>query len=128
MKRNLFTPTPESAGEIFDEILVADGLRIERIVSTGQSTPPGEWCDQDSDEWVVLLTGRARLLFEEGTRTVDLVPGDHVHIPARSRHRVEWTEPEERSVWLAVHFAPSRLPRLTEGPVGRRMRRSPGRW
>jgi cupin 2 domain-containing protein len=31
-------------------------------------------------------------------------PGDYVHIPAHQRHRVEWTEPDQKTVWLALHY------------------------
>ena len=82
------------------------GARVERIVSTGQATPPGEWYDQDGDEWVVLLSGAAGLLFEGEAAARPLEPGDWVLIPAHARHRVEWTAADEPTVWLAVHMAP----------------------
>jgi cupin 2 domain-containing protein len=77
---------------------------LERIVSWGQATPSGEWYDQDTNEWVILLHGRAVLLFEGEPGRVALKPGDYVHIPARQRHRVEWTDPEKKTVWLALHY------------------------
>ena len=69
------------------ELLAAPGLRVERIVSTGQASPPGLWYDQDRAEWVLVLSGSAGLLFEgeDGPRV--LGPGDHVLIPARARRR-----------------------------------------
>jgi cupin 2 domain-containing protein len=48
------------------------------------------------------LKGAARLRFED--EVVEMGPGDHVNIPARRKHRVEWTTPDEPTVWLAVHF------------------------
>ncbi len=81
-----------------------DRVRIERIVSLGHETPAGTWYDQETHEWVVLLSGRARLRFDDPPEIVVLAPGDHVHIPAHRRHRVEWTDPAEPSVWLAVHY------------------------
>lgn len=90
------------------ETLIQTGsLRLERIVSTGQATPPGEWFDQDRDEWVALLSGSAGLLFEGEDRARILRPGDYVLIPARVRHRVEWTEQGAETVWLALHFISS---------------------
>lgn len=80
------------------------GARIERIVSTGQATPPGSWYDQDRDEWVVVLRGDARLEFENRKRLVKLTAGDWISIAAHERHRVAWTSPDEPTVWLAVHF------------------------
>ena len=81
-------------------------MRIERIVSTGQATPPGEWLDQQDDEWVALLAGRAGLRIEGEADVRVLAPGDWVLLRARQRHRVEWTEAGEPTVWLAVHAAP----------------------
>ena len=102
--RNLFTP-PVKPGEdeVFEELLRGGEFRLERIVSTGQTTPEGEWYNQEWEEWVVMLSGRARLRFE-GEEERELVPGDFLHIPARRRHRVEWTAPDRETVWLALHF------------------------
>ncbi len=93
--------------ERFDRLLERRGLRIERIVSTGQASPPGFWYDQPEDEFVVLITGGARLHFETGDVVLDLTPGDWVEIPAHARHRVEATQAEPATVWLAVHFQPT---------------------
>ena len=88
------------------ETLVQTGsFKLERIVSSGQATPPGEWFDQDRDEWVALLSGSAGLLFEGEDHPRPLRPGDYLLIPAHVRHRVEWTEPGTETVWLALHFA-----------------------
>ena len=65
-------------------------MRIERIVSTRQASPPGFWYDQADDEFVVLLSGAACLRFEDGGVTLDMKPGDWVEIPAHVRHRVEF--------------------------------------
>lgn len=81
------------------------GARIERIVSTGQASPPGFWYDQARTEWVVVLAGKAALRFENESEPRLLGPGDWVEIPAHARHRVEWTDAEPPTVWLAVHFA-----------------------
>lgn len=101
--RHLATPGER---ERLDELLARQGVRIERIVSTGQATPPGEWYDQPGDEWVALLTGRATLSFADGAR-LELRPGDWLLIPARERHRVEATSADPPCVWLAVHLPPS---------------------
>ncbi len=102
---NLFADLAlEADEERFDDLLARPGVRIERIVSTGQSSPPGFWYDQGQDEWVLLLRGGAGLLIEgEAERT--LRPGDFVFLPARCRHRVTWTAEGEPTVWLAVHIA-----------------------
>lgn len=105
MTPNLFADLPTRAyQETFSEILAQPGLRIERIVSFGQASPAGFWCDQPQGEWVVLLAGAARLRFEHEPSPRTLAPGDHVNIPSHCRHRVEWTDPTVPTVWLAVHY------------------------
>jgi cupin 2 domain-containing protein len=105
-KGNLFAGLPDvlTVEEQFDVLAGGPGLRIERIVSTGQVTPEGEWLDQDRDEWVVLLRGEAALLFEGERQEHVLTPGDWLLIPARRRHRVTHTAAREPTVWLAVHY------------------------
>ncbi len=88
-----------------ETLLRTDCLRLERILSTGQSTPHGQWYDQDADEWVVLLSGKAGLLFQGKKEICVMQPGDYLLIPAHTRHRVEWTEAGKETVWLAVHYA-----------------------
>jgi cupin 2 domain-containing protein len=101
---NLFADLPAAGGEeLFTELLRRPGIRIERIVSTGQITPADAPYDQGHDEWVLLVSGAARLWIE-GEAEFDLVPGDYLLIPARRRHRVTWTTPDGPTVWLAVHF------------------------
>ncbi len=92
-------------GELIETLQAAPGVRIERIISWGQATPPGEWYDQPQSEWVVLLTGAARLRFADAPTPVELGPGDYLNIPAHRRHRVEWTAPKVLTIWLAVHYA-----------------------
>jgi cupin 2 domain-containing protein len=102
---NLFEHIPEGLPEEqFTELLSAPGLRIERIVSTGQASPPGFWYDQEWAEWVLVLTGSAGLLFEGEDEPRVLRPGDHVLIAPRARHRVAWTDPKQPTIWLAVHY------------------------
>lgn len=79
-------------------------MRLLRIVSHGQATPPGEWWDQPDDEWVVLLAGGAGLLIEGEAGPRVLGPGDWLHLPAGLRHRVEWTAAGQATVWLALHM------------------------
>jgi cupin 2 domain-containing protein len=90
--------------ELFLTLAESGAVRIERIVSEGHVTPPGEWYDQKGDEWVLLVSGEAALLFESNAALVILLPGDHVMIPAGCRHRVERTDSTQKTVWLAVHF------------------------
>jgi cupin 2 domain-containing protein len=102
---NLFAPIPpEITAEIFQDLLATPNFRLERIVSTGQATPAGEWLHQDGHEWVALLTGSAGLRFEDEPEPRVLSPGDYLLIPAHRRHRVEWTDPAGPTVWLALHY------------------------
>ena len=90
--------------EHIDVLVQTPRLRLERIVSRGHTTPPGEWYDQTTTEWVALVSGSARLRFDDETEEVALQPGDHLIIPAHRRHRVEWTHPDQPTVWLALHY------------------------
>ncbi|MFP4529198.1 MAG: cupin domain-containing protein [Candidatus Kapaibacterium sp.] len=105
-KNNIYKSAPESSpNEIFEELLKTSGVRLERIISTGQSTPDGEWYNQDADEWVMLLQGSAELRFES-EEILPLEPGDYVFIPAHCRHRVESTDKLRPTIWLALHMKP----------------------
>jgi cupin 2 domain-containing protein len=101
--KNIQAIIPE---ELFENLLVRENLKIERIVSHGHSTPDGQWYDEASDEWVLLLKGQAILGYEDGS-TVNMQVGDYVFIPAHTKHRVEWTQPGQNTVWLAIHFVSS---------------------
>ena len=102
--QNLFSNLPPTLpDELFQTLLAAPGVRIERIVSHGHASPDGFWYDQPQHEWVLLLRGAARLRFE-GEEPLDLLPGDYVDVPARRRHRVDWTDPAQPTVWLAIHY------------------------
>jgi cupin 2 domain-containing protein len=90
--------------EIVDLVVESPALRIERIVSSGQVTPEGEWYDQETDEWVLLVEGAARLRIEGEDEDRELSEGDWILLPAHCRHRVSWTRAEPPTVWLAVHF------------------------
>jgi cupin 2 domain-containing protein len=104
---NIYSGIPEQLPEeLFDTLLQREGIKLERIVSHGHTTPPGEWYDQASDEWVILLSGSATLLFDNGD-THHLKPGDYHLIPAHCKHRVEATDEQKKSVWLALHVEQS---------------------
>ena len=101
--RNLF-PLPEilPEEEIFETLLPGPPVKIEKIISSGQSTPQGTWLEQDVDEWVVLLQGQAVLEYEDFRRE-DLEAGDWIFIPAHTRHRVGSTSSDPPCIWLAIH-------------------------
>ena len=102
---NLFGDLPQDIpDELFQVLVETPGIRIERIVSHGQCSPAGFWYDQTWAEWVLVLQGRASVRLEAEDRLVELTPGRHLLIPAGVRHRVEWTDPDQPTIWLAVHF------------------------
>ena len=102
---NMFSNLPTSfENETFETILKSGTCKIERIVSMGHATPANDWYDQLKNEWVMVLRGAARLKFADSKELVDMKPGDHITIPAHCRHRVEWTAPNEITIWLAVFY------------------------
>lgn len=102
---NLYENLPDdTATEQVVALLSRPGLRIERIVSNGQASPEGYWYDQPQSEWVVIVRGAARLRFEDEERDVVMQAGDWIDIPAHRRHRVEWTDPDTHTIWLAIHY------------------------
>ncbi len=101
---NIFADIPEQAAqELFTTLLDSPGVRVERIVSYGTSSPEGFWYDQPRDEWVIVLQGAARLALTD--RVVELRQGDFLNLPAHTKHRVEWTTPDEPTIWLAIHYS-----------------------
>jgi cupin 2 domain-containing protein len=102
---NLFEAAPEDMREELVACLVETRhLRIERIVSLGHASPPGFWYDQPWAEWVVVSAGSAGLRFEGESKVRVLSTGDYILIPARVKHRVEWTSNDHATIWLAVHY------------------------
>src|SRR5436309_131955 len=102
---NLLRDLPDaSAAESTEALVARPGLRIERIVSCGQASRPGFWYDQDEAEWVFLLAGAASLRFEDEPEPRRLGAGDWVEIAAHRRHRVDWTDPDQPTVWLVVFY------------------------
>jgi cupin 2 domain-containing protein len=94
-------PLPD---EVVDLLIDRPGLRIERIVSTGQTTPEGQWYDQETEEWVLVVDGTARLRIDGEREDRELSEGDWILLPVHCRHRVTWTSAEPPTVWLAIHF------------------------
>ncbi len=102
---NLFTSLPTNLErEVFEDIVSAANVRIERIVSKGHTSPAEGWYDQDEHEWVVVLEGAGTIGFEDG-REVTLQRGDCLNIPAHTKHRVAWTAPDRPTIWLAVFYS-----------------------
>ena len=89
--------------ELVETLLKNDNILIERIVSTGQVTPAGEWYDQAQNEWLIVLQGVGELSYEDNSR-IKLTKGDYLLIPAHQKHRVEYTSTEPPCIWLTIFF------------------------
>ena len=101
---NLFSEIPKDIPEeIFEDIVSTSNVRIERIVSKGQSSPETGWYDQDEHEWVLVLSGQGVIGFEDGSE-VTLSSGDYLNIKAHQKHKVVRTAVDEATVWLAVFY------------------------
>ena len=104
-KSSIFDGVPAIfPGEWVERIAGKKGVRIERIVSRGHASPEGFWFDQAETEWVFVAKGAARVRFEENDTVVEMRGGDHIIIPSRARHRVDWTTPDEDTIWIAVFY------------------------
>lgn len=104
MSLNIFNNIPaDLSEEVFQTLCKSENVHIERIISNGQSTPENEWYDQENNEWVILLQGKAGIRFEN-EELEELNAGDFINIPAHKKHRVEWTEKDVETIWLAIHY------------------------
>jgi len=104
MGNNLFTSIPSVINqEIFEDLFNNGTVRIERILSKGHCSDENDWYDQDENEWVVVLKGAGTVVYEDG-RHVQLGEGDYLNIPAHTKHRVMWTDPDVVTVWLAIFY------------------------
>jgi len=100
---NIFNlPAELPTEELFESLVSSGSILIERIISTGQTTPAGEWYDQTRDEWVILLQGEAKIAYPNDP-AVTLKAGDYLFIRAHQKHRVEYTSSQPPCIWLAVH-------------------------
>jgi len=104
-KGNVYSVVPDRLpDEIIETLVNSEKVRIERIVSDSHSSPEGFWYDQDENEWVMVMKGRAGMRFKGEDETIVLEAGDWIDIPARVKHRVEWTDPGCKTVWLAIFY------------------------
>jgi cupin 2 domain-containing protein len=104
LKKNIFDNIPSNIPEeIIESLMDSDGIKVERIISKGHVSPKDFWYDQDKNEFVILLKGIAKLLFENDEQ-ITLSAGDYISIPAHKKHRVEWTDPETETIWFAIFY------------------------
>ncbi len=105
MPQNIYSEIPKNLPtELVELIGGGENCKIERIISRGHASEDGFWYDQKENEFVILLQGAARLMFEDNPAAVHMQAGDYLTIPAHRRHRVEWTVPDQDSIWLAIHY------------------------
>ena len=100
---NIFNLPKLPPQELVETLLKSEDVLIERIVSTGQVTPPGEWYDQEQNEWLIVLQGEGELSYKDNSR-IKLTTGDYLLIPAHQKHRVEYTSTKPPCIWLTVFF------------------------
>ena len=102
--KSIFQDIPDALKEeFFEDILVSDNLKIEKIVSYGHTSPKEGWYNQDKSEWVILLEGEAIISFKDG-EDISLKKGDYLNIPLHVEHKVSWTKPECKTIWLAIFY------------------------
>ena len=99
--KNIFNLPELPLTEELTSVLAQSGkVRIERIVSTGQTS---DWYDQDETEFVALLGGRAIIEYEDG-KAIAMSRGDTLLIKPHERHRVSYTSNDPPCVWLCVFY------------------------
>lgn len=102
--KNIFQDLPQNLEhEVFEILASSNTVKIERIVSKGHTSPQTGWYDQAQSEWVIVLQGEAIVSFEDG-ESVRLWPGCYLNISPHRKHRVDWTDPNTETIWLAVHY------------------------
>jgi cupin 2 domain-containing protein len=106
---NLLDPIDPSTAstELIELLAQGENIRVERIVSNGHSSEAEFWYDDPRVEWVTVLSGEAQLRFLVDDKLIHLHRGDHITIQPHEKHRVEWTTPDEQTVWLAIYFLPN---------------------
>ena len=101
----LFHDTEQKAIEQLDVLLRGNNVRIERIVSYSHTNPPSGYYDQEEHEWVCVIEGEAKLMFEDGIE-VQLKRGDSMLLEAHKKHRVSYTS--NPCIWLCVFYSASK--------------------
>ncbi len=96
---NLYPHHVPDTGETFTPLFDHPQARILRIASSDDIKPI--LYDQEEDEWVVVIEGKA-VLEIEGEESV-LYRGESLFIPAHTKHRV--LKAKRGTVWLAVHLS-----------------------
>lgn len=94
---NLFSlKKPQEGDESFATLFENPHIRIEGIRSNQKML--GQIYDQQEDEWVLLVRGKASLKIID--TFYDLKSGDFLLIPKRTPHQVVSTD--EDTIWLGI--------------------------
>jgi cupin 2 domain-containing protein len=102
--RNIYRQIPDDlSNEVFETLVEGNNIKIERIISSGHSSPYNDWYDQEENEWVLVLKGSASIAFEDAVE-INLEEGDYINIAAHKRHKVTSTDPSVETIWLAVFY------------------------
>jgi len=103
-KQNIYQNIPQRTDdEFFENLVNKDGIKIQRIVSQGHTSPKSGWYVQKDNEWVIVIEGEAVITYENGDK-LNLQKGDYINIPAFTKHKVSWTDPDIKTIWVAVHY------------------------
>jgi len=103
-KTNIFTNIPKKLNEeLFEDILNKPNIKIQRIISDGNTEEEFQWYDQNNDEWVIILQGAAIIEFKDED-DIKLETGDYINIPAHKKHKISWLNKDIKTIWLAVHY------------------------
>ena len=90
--------------EIIEILTQTKNTRIERIISSGQTSVDNFWYDQSEREFVMVLQGEAKILFENDEEQF-LQQGDYLIIPSHKKHRVSYTSDNPKCIWLAMFYS-----------------------
>ena len=85
--------------EIVEMLKENENVRIEKIISTGQTT---DWMEQEQEEFVILIQGEA--IIEYKNKKQELSAGDTVIIKKNEKHRVAYTSENPCCIWICVFY------------------------
>lgn len=85
--------------EIVEMLKENENVRIEKIISTGQTT---DWMEQEQEEFVMLIQGEA--IIEYKNKKQELRAGDTVIIKKNEKHRVVYTSENPCCIWICVFY------------------------
>ena len=85
--------------EIVEILKENENVKIEKIISTGQTT---EWMEQEKEEFVMLIQGEAIIEYEN--KKQELSAGDTVIIKKNEKHRVAYTSENPCCIWICIFY------------------------